>query len=156
GGGMWGWGSDIAEPHQRIFWQSGEEALRGAVGAAIVHPFRHAAHGARRPIAIVNLERESRARKVRLHSLERSRDVLPENALCRLVAGQRPADEIVESGVTNILGDARVHVAQINKTGGQRALRPCMFPQREKCDRDRGGPRSKGGRFSAIQSHAMS
>src|SRR5215470_15925354 len=35
--------SDIAEPHQRIFWQSREEALRGAVGAAIVHPFRHAA-----------------------------------------------------------------------------------------------------------------
>jgi len=40
--------------------------------------------------------RALRSRKICLHPLERGRDVLPENAF-RRVAGQRPADEVLES-----------------------------------------------------------
>ena len=52
----------------------------------------------RRVGAVVRSSRELRSRKICLHPGERGRDVLPENAF-RRVAGQRPADEVLEPDI---------------------------------------------------------
>ena len=149
--------ADIAA-QQRSLRHSREEALGWSFRAAVIHPFRHGAHGARRPIAIINLEREPRGRKLRLHALERGRDIPPENAFRGFIAGQRPADEIVGAGIPNLLRDGRVDVAQINEAGRQRALRRNVLHDRDKhrCNRGAKDPRSNFVRLSANEWHPIS
>jgi hypothetical protein len=105
------------------------------LGAAVVDPRRHGAHGAGRPVAIVNLERESRGREVGLHALERGRDVSAENALGGLIAGKRSPDEIVGAGIAHVLRDARIDGAKIDEARGQSALRGGGLHQRGEYDR---------------------
>src|ERR1700720_1311718 len=111
---------DVAERKQLGLLEPGKEALGRARAAAVVRPLRHGAHGARRAIAVEDLEPEPRGREVGLHLLERQRRVAPQHALGGAVTGQRTADEVVGARVADVLGDRGIDVAQINEAGRQR------------------------------------
>jgi hypothetical protein len=95
----------------------------------VIGPLQHGAHGALGTIAIIDLEPEAIGGEVGLHALERQRHVAPQNAFGGVVAGQRPADEVVEARVAHVLGDARIDIAEIGQTGRQGALRPRLPDQ---------------------------
>src|SRR3974390_1012802 len=62
-----------------------------------------------------------------LDALERQADIAFDDAFGTFVTGERPADEIVHAGVTDVLADGRIDIAETDKTAGQslRADRGC-------------------------------
>ena len=87
------------------------------VVASVMSPRGHGAGSPDWPIAIVDFQAEVLPRQVGLNLFERFRRLAPQHAFGRAVAGKRMAGEIVMRCVPNVLGDARINVAQIDKAG---------------------------------------
>ena len=90
---------------------------RRRVIASVMSPRGHGAGSSDWPIAIVDFQAEVLPCQVGLNLFERFRCFAPQHAFGCTVAGKRMAGEIVTGCVPNVLGDARINVAQINKAG---------------------------------------
>ena len=90
---------------------------RRGVIASVMSPRGHGAGSSDWPIAIVHFQAEVLPCQVRLNLFERFRCFAPQHAFGCTIAGKRIAGEIVTGCVPNVLGDARINVAQINKAG---------------------------------------
>jgi len=88
---------------------------RRRVIASVMSPLGHGAGSSDRPIAIVDFQAEVLPCKVGLNLFERFGCFAPQYAFGCTVAGKRMAGEIVAGCVSNVLGDARINVAQINE-----------------------------------------
>src|SRR5436190_1882042 len=128
---VWLAGSKQSNPVPMSTLLSGLRASTGAV------------HRPHRTIAVIDLQREPGSGDVRLDALERRRRILAQNAFGRLITGKRPADEIVETGIADVLGDARINVAEVDETCGQSTLASSeTWNQRRKRGGGKGSPAS--------------
>ena len=87
------------------------------VVVSVMSPRGHGAGSPDWPIAIVDFQAEVLPCQVGLNLFERFRRFAPQHAFGRAVAGKGMAGEIIMRCVPNVLGDARINVAQINKAG---------------------------------------
>ena len=115
--------SQVLEREQRALVVVGKEPLGGVAGTAVASPVRHGADGAARAITVVDLEPEPGRLEVGVDAFQRRSDLALENAFARLVTVERPPDEIVGRGVTDVLGNGRIDVAQVDHAVRQLVLR---------------------------------
>src|SRR5947209_8948427 len=122
---MLGMGGNIAQSKQHALVQLRKKPLGRCFGPSIVGPSSHGVHRPHWTIAVINLQRESGWGDVRLDTLECGRGILAQDALWSLVSRKRPADEIVETSIANVLGDGRINVTEIDEALRQSILRNC-------------------------------
>ena len=84
---------------------------------SVMSPRDHGVGSPDWPIAIVDFQAEVLSCQVGLNLFECFRCFAPQHAFGRTVPGKRMAGEIVVRCVPNVLGDALINVAQINKAG---------------------------------------
>src|SRR5262249_55074163 len=123
---------DITEPQQRLLLQLGKKSLGGAARTSVARPLRHGAHGAGGAVAIIDFEGEAGCCQIRLHLLERKGSIAAQNAFRGIIAGKRPPDEVIGTGVANVLRNARIDVPKIDKAGRQSCLRKACLEEEQR------------------------
>jgi len=113
---------DIAEPEQILFAKDRVVAPRGGGFLAVPRPCHHVGDRALWPVTVEHLQRQLLRRQQVLDPPQRHGDLSLHDAFGRLIACERPADEIVRAGIADVLDDGRVDIAQIDETTRQ-ALR---------------------------------
>jgi hypothetical protein len=110
---------DIAQPEQIFLAEGRIVALLRRRFLAIARPCHHVGDRACRPVAIQHLQRQLLRREFLLDALQCQSDATLHHAFARLIASERPADEVIRSGVTDVLDDGRIDVAQQHEIAGQ-------------------------------------
>jgi hypothetical protein len=114
---------DIAEPKQVFLAERRIIPPLGGRLPAVLRPNDHVVHRASRPVAIEHFQGQPLRQKRLLDAFQRQSHLPLDHAFGRLITGERPADEIIRSGIADVLDDGWINVAQIDKTAGQ-GLRP--------------------------------
>ena len=112
-------GGDIAEPEQIRLAEGRVVALSGDRLLAVPGPGHHVGDGAHRAVAVEHLERQILPGKLPLHALQPQADFPLHHALGGAVARERPADKIVRAGISDVLDDGGVDIAQVDEAAWQ-------------------------------------
>src|SRR5262249_27044766 len=129
----------ITEREQRVLVVLGKEAL-GAIGAAVMRPLRHGAHGTVWAVAVIDLEAEALLFELGLNALERRRHLAPKNALGSVIAVERAADELVGAGIADVMRNGRIGVVQEDKIVRHGGLRRRVAKTQRQCAGHDGRP----------------
>src|SRR5207237_8339590 len=122
-GRMLGPARDGTDGEQRVLLKPRENSLGGAPGRSISRPLRHGAYRPSGTVAIIDFNGQAGRCEIRLDLFERNGHVPAQNAFGRVIAGKRAADEIVEPGIADVLGNAWIDIAKVNKAARQCRLR---------------------------------
>src|SRR5215471_10081689 len=84
-----------------------------------MRPGFHSADGARRAVTVVNFQADMVTREIGLDTLEPFSCLAAQHAFRGPITGQGLASEIVSSRIANVLYDAGVNIAKVDKPGWQ-------------------------------------
>jgi len=118
-GGMAGMLGDIAQPEQIGLAEGGVIPPLGSCLPAVLRPYHHVMRRARRPVAVQHFQRQVPRREFLLDALERKPDVALHQTFGSMIARERPADEIIEAGIADVLNDGGIDLAQEYEAAGQ-------------------------------------
>ena len=126
-------GGDIAVAEQRALVHVGIELGLHFLVFEIARPAHEIRHRSRRPVAVEHLDDETARSEIARHIGKRVGGRPRQQTMGRLIAVDRPADEIVRSGIAHLDDEPGHHGRGIDESGGA-LLRPGALLGRASAD----------------------